>query len=248
MHKRNIICGQIIPSSVKGYLRLYRAETGLPPRTHKKKTKNVIQPVEDPKDPSLKEYESMSKEELIDALVMARINEARQKRLLSERKWCGEEVSSYRQREYQVILELSGDFPVNLLCEKMEIQRSGFYNWKHTLAHPAERTKALLSNLALFEEYHLRYPFYRYRWLNAKIRLDIGTIMSDPYTHKCCKTLGVKIEAKHYKYKKPGNPFKIYPNLLMTEMQIDRPLPCLDSFLCEGYLLCAYAVHGSLEQ
>lgn len=28
----------------------------------------------------------------------------------------------------------------------------------------------------------------------------------------------VKSEAKHYKYKKHGNPFKIYPNLLMAEM------------------------------
>ena len=91
-----------------------------------------------------------------------------------------------------MILELSGDFPVSLLCEKMGIQRSSFYNWKHTLTHPAERTKALLHNLALFEEYHLRYPSHGYRWLNAKIRLDTGAVMSDPYAHKCCKTLGVK--------------------------------------------------------
>ena len=68
------------PSSVKGYLRLYRAETGLPPRTRRRKTENITQPVENPKDSSLKEYESMSKEELIDALVMARINEARLKK------------------------------------------------------------------------------------------------------------------------------------------------------------------------
>lgn len=194
------------PSSVKGYLRLYRAEMGLPPRSRRKKSKSITQPVENPKDSSLKDYESMTKEELIDALVMARINEARLKRLLSERKWCGEDVSSYRQREYQVILELSGDFLVNHLCEKMGIQRSSFYNWKHTLTHPAERTKALLSNLALFEEYHLRYPSHGYRWLNAKIHLDTGTVMSDSYAHKCCKTLGVKSEAKHYKYEKPGNP------------------------------------------
>ena len=71
---------ELNPSSVKGYLRLYRAETGLPPRTHRKKTGNVTQPARAPKDSSLKEYESMSKEELIDALVMARINEARLKK------------------------------------------------------------------------------------------------------------------------------------------------------------------------
>ena len=68
------------PSSVKGYLRLYRAETGLPPRTRRKKTGNITQPIGDQKDPSLKEYESMSKEEPIDALVMARINEVRLKK------------------------------------------------------------------------------------------------------------------------------------------------------------------------
>ena len=139
-----------------------------------------------------------------------------------------------------MILELSGGFPVNLLCEKMGIQRSSFYNWKHTLSHPAERTKALLSSLALFEEYHLRYPSHGYRWLNAKIRLDTGTVMSDPYAHKCCKTLGVKSGAKHYKYKKPGNPFKIYPNLLMTEMQIDRPLQCIVSDMTAFYVKGIY--------
>ncbi len=72
---------ELSPSSVKGYLRLYRAETGLPPRTRRKKTENVTQHIEEEqKDSSLKEYESMSKEELIDALVMARINEARLKK------------------------------------------------------------------------------------------------------------------------------------------------------------------------
>ena len=79
-----------------------------------------------------------------------------------------------------------------------------------------------------------------YRWLNAKIRLDTGTVMSDPYAHKCCKTLGVKSGAKHYKYKKPGNPFKIYPNLLMTEMQIDRPLQCIVSDMTAFYVKGIY--------
>ena len=139
-----------------------------------------------------------------------------------------------------MILELSGDFPAHLLCEKMGLQRSSFYNWEHTLAHPSERTKALLNDLALFKEYHLRYPSHGYRWLNAKIRLDTGTVMSDPYVHKCCKTLGVKSEAKHYRYKKPGNPFKIYPNLLMAEMQIDRPLQCVVSGMTAFYVKGIY--------
>lgn len=67
---------ELNPSSVKGYLRLYRAETELPTRTRRKKSGNIAQPIKYPKDSSLKECESMLKEELIDALIMALINEA----------------------------------------------------------------------------------------------------------------------------------------------------------------------------
>ena len=41
--------------------------------------------------------------------------------------------------------------------------------------------------------------------------------------------INTKSQAKHYKYKKPGDPFRIFPNLLMKEMQIDRPLQCIVS-------------------
>ena len=64
--------------------------------------------------------------------------------------------------------------------------------------------------------------------------------MSDPYAHRCCRTPGVKSGAEHYKYKKPGNPFKIYPNLLMAEMQIDRPLQCIVSDMTAFYVKGIY--------
>ena len=108
-----------------------------------------------------------------------------------------------------MILELSGEFPVHLLCDAMGINRSSFYYWKKMLSNPAPRTRALIENIQLFQEYHLKYPSHGYRWLNAKIRLDKGIEMSDPYAHKCCKAAGIKSKAKHYKYKKPGAPFKI---------------------------------------
>lgn len=63
------------PASVKNYLSLYRAETGFPPRTRERKASNITQPVVKPKDASLKAYEAMSKKELIDAIILARINE-----------------------------------------------------------------------------------------------------------------------------------------------------------------------------
>lgn len=55
-----------------------------------------------------------------------------------------------------------------------------------------------LSNVMLFREYHIKYPSYGYRWLNAKIRLDTGLVVSDTYAHKCCKIAKIKSKSTHY--------------------------------------------------
>lgn len=132
-------------------------------------------------------------------------------------------------------MELSGEFPVKLLCEMMNIQRSSFYAWKKKLSRPSERTRDLVSNIRLFQEYHLRFPSHGYRWLNAKLRLDTGLVLSDPYAHKCCKIAGIKSKAKHYQYKKPGAPGRVFPNLLLSEIQINGPLQCIVSDMTAFY-------------
>ena len=137
-------------------------------------------------------------------------------------------------------MELSGEFPVKLLCEMMGILRSSFYSWKKHLSCPSERTKSFVSNILLFQEYHLKYPSHGYRWLNAKIRLDTGLVLSDPYAHKCCKTAGIKSKAKHYKYKKPGEPGRVYPNLISASLNIDGPLQCIVSDMTAFYVKGTY--------
>ena len=79
----------------------------------------------------LNKLESMTKEELIREVMRARIREARLKRIRGEGRWYGNPV---RHREYQVIMELSGEFPVKALCEEMGIVRSSFYGWKKRLS------------------------------------------------------------------------------------------------------------------
>ena len=81
-----------------------------------------------------------------------------------------------------MIMELSGKYPVNLLCEKIGIPRSSFYNWKKGIDEPSEQKKRLIRNVALFREYHNRFPSHGYRWLNAKIKLDLGIVLSDLHT------------------------------------------------------------------
>ena len=126
------------------------------------------------------------------------------------------------------------------LCEVMEIRRSSFYAWKKNLSRPSVRTQNLVSNILLFQQYHLRYPSHGYRWLNAKIRLDTGLVMSDVYAHKCCKTAGIKSKAKHYKYKKPGDPFRIFPNLLLSELKVNGPMECIVSDMTAFYVKGIY--------
>lgn len=139
-----------------------------------------------------------------------------------------------------MILALSDTFDVKALCESMGVSRSSFYYWKDHLTKPSNRTKSLISNIMLFEEYHKKYPSHGYRWLNAKIRLDTGLIVSDPYAHKCCKIAGIKSKSKHYKYKKPGRPYKIYPNLLMAELDVDGPMKCIVSDMTAFYVKGIY--------
>ena len=137
-------------------------------------------------------------------------------------------------------MELSGEFPVNLLCEKIGIPRSSFYNWKKGVDEPSEQKKRLIRNVALFREYHNRFPSHGYRWLNAKIKLDLGIVLSDPFAHKCCKIAGIKSVSKHYKYKKPGDPFKTFPNLLLAGVNINGPMECVVSDMTAFYVKGIY--------
>lgn len=94
--------------------------------------------------------------------------------------------------------------------------------------------------MLLFSVYHEKYPSHGYRWLNAKIRLDLGLVLSDPYAHKCCKMAGIKSKSKHYSYKKPGEPYKTFPNLLLSTMNIDGPMQCVASDMTAFYARNVY--------
>lgn len=137
-------------------------------------------------------------------------------------------------------MELSGQFPVQHLCRVLDVNRSGFYKWKKRLEKPSERMRSFISNLMLFKEYHSKYPSHGYRWLNAKIRLDTGLVLSDQYAHKICRTAGIMSVSKHYRYKKPGDPFKVYPNLLLTGLNIVGPLQCIVSDMTAFYVKGVY--------
>ena len=115
----------ISEQTARNYMRMYRDANRLPP----KRGQRSISALSFKKEPAeLDELKSMTKEELIQELIKARITEARfKKRIRGEGRWYG---NSIRQQDYQVIMELSGEIPVKILCKAMGIQRSSFYAWK----------------------------------------------------------------------------------------------------------------------
>ena len=125
-----------------------------------------------------------------------------------------------------------------MLCRYMEVNRSSFYKWRNRIIEPSSKMAQRISNINLFRTFHEKHPSHGYRWLNAKIKLEKEIIMSDQYAHRCCKHAGIVSISKHYKYNKPGRPYKIYSNLLAADLSIDGPFQCVASdmtaFWCQG--------------
>ena len=107
----------------------------------------------------------------------------------------------------------------------MNINRSGFYQWLKRRSKPSQRELNRLNACKIFEEYHNKYPSHGYRWLNAKIKLDLNIIYSDNFAHKICKYLGIKSQSKHFKRygKKVNRELKNFPNYILAELNPLRP-------------------------
>lgn len=107
----------------------------------------------------------------------------------------------------------------------MNINRSGFYKWLNRRNNPSIRKINRNSAFNIFYEYHTKYPSHGYRWLNAKIKLDLGVIYSNNFAHKICKFLGFKSQSKHVKRygKKVNREIKNFPNYILAELNPLRP-------------------------
>ena len=105
----------------------------------------------------------------------------------------------------------------------MNVNRSSFYKWRDRLNKPSEKMIKRASDIELFKKYHDLYPTHGYRWLNAKIKLDLGVIYSDNYSQRCCKYAGIRSVSKRCKYTKPGQKNKIFANLLLADLSVTRP-------------------------
>ena len=107
----------------------------------------------------------------------------------------------------------------------MNVNRSGFYKWLKRKSNPSFRDMKRLEACRLFQSYHDKFPSHGYRWLNAKIKLDLGISFSDNYAHKICKFLLIKSHSKHFRRygKKVDKELKDFPNYILSELDPSSP-------------------------
>ena len=107
----------------------------------------------------------------------------------------------------------------------MKINRSGFYKWLSRRTTPSLREINRNEACKLFQEYHNAFPSHGYRWLNAKIKLDLGVVYSDNFAHKICKYLNIKSKSKHFKRygKKVNREIKDFPNYILAHLNPYHP-------------------------
>ena len=105
----------------------------------------------------------------------------------------------------------------------MAISRSGYYKWlkNKNILNNYEINRKDLGNL--IKDIHNRKPSYGYHRINAVIKREIGWVVSDNLVHKVCKILNIKSQAKHYKYKKPGEESIKYSNQICGNWNATRP-------------------------
>ena len=91
--------------------------------------------------------------------------------------------------------------------------------------------------------YHELFPSHGYRWLNAKIKLDLNMNYSDQFAHRVCKYLGVKSRAKkvrRYGKRKAKKELKNFPNLLLKDLEPESPLEIVVSDMTAFYVAGKY--------
>ena len=118
----------------------------------------------------------------------------------------------------------------------MGINRSGYYKWRDQKNKPSPKNDRRLEAMNLFSAYHKKYPSHGYRWLNAKIKLDTNKNYSDQFAHRVCKYLGIKSKAKKVRrYGKAKKELKNFPNLLLKDLDPEKPMEVIVSDMTAFY-------------
>ena len=121
-------------------------------------------------------------------------------------------------------------YPVALLCQLLEVSRSGYYKWRKRQGskNRYERDRDLLTGL--LQQAHQKHPSYGYHRLAVVVRNETGWIFSHNLAHKCCKQAGIRSKArKSCRYRRPGEEHMAFPNLVRGKWHPKEPLRIVTS-------------------
>lgn len=121
-------------------------------------------------------------------------------------------------------------YSVKMLCQLLDVSRSGYYKWKSRKGKLNSYEKDRLILTELLQETHQKHPSYGYHRLAISVFKDTGWIFSHNLAHKCCKHAGIHSSARKYrKYKYPGEESIKFNNLVKGRWRVDEPLKLVTS-------------------
>lgn len=112
----------------------------------------------------------------------------------------------------------------------MNLSRSGYYKWLDRKGHLNQYEQNRETLKEMIKGIHKKHKIWGYRNIADEIRKATGWYISDLLCHKCCKSLGVKSEARKH-YNPPGEEHETYPNLIGKDFTALRPFEkvCTDT-------------------
>lgn len=117
---------------------------------------------------------------------------------------------------------LSQEYPVKDICKMMGVSRSGYYKWLRR--EPSDREINREFMVEVVEDIHSEHPTHGYRWVAAYIRINLHLHISDNFSYKCFRCLGIQSQTKHRVHYKPRKVKDRYPNLIFSTWDtVDRP-------------------------
>jgi len=121
-------------------------------------------------------------------------------------------------------------YPVTLLCELLDVSRSGYYKWFNRQNKPNNYEKNRRHLTALLQEAHQKHPSYGYHRLAVEVYRETGWVFSHNLAHKCCKQAGIYSQARRVrKYRKPGEESVKFRNLVAGRWNAKEPLQIVTS-------------------
>lgn len=133
-------------------MRQYRDLNNLPPMSN---GQEELKAINKNKKKKYEDLESMSKDQLINEVIKARVEAERaKKRLCCQRRWSGKGIHQFIRFEYEIVYKLSSEFSINKLCQIMNVNRSGLYKWRNNMLNPSPKLLKRNADIALFKEYH----------------------------------------------------------------------------------------------